>query len=77
MIIQNVYQAKAKLSSLINAALSGKEVFISKAGKPKVKLVPVSNAGQIRKPGALKDKIYISKDFDSLPDEMMDAFGMK
>ena len=38
---ENLYQAKAKLSGLVNAALAGEEVFICKAGTPVVRLVPV------------------------------------
>lgn len=34
-------RAKARLSALVNAALAGEEVYISKAGKPVVRLVPV------------------------------------
>lgn len=33
--------AKAKLSSLVNAALAGEEIYICKAGRPVVRLVPV------------------------------------
>ena len=35
----NIYEAKAKLSSLIERAMLGEDVVISKAGKPMVKLV--------------------------------------
>ncbi len=41
MQLENLYQAKAKLSGLVNAALAGEEVYICKAGKPAVRLVPV------------------------------------
>ena len=77
MIIKNVYQAKASLSSLINEALSGKEVFISKSNIPKVKLVPVNSHSTKRKAGVLKGKIKIKEDFDTLPDEIAAAFEMK
>ncbi len=77
MIVKNVYQAKAKLSFLINQALLGKDVFISKSGKPKVKLVPVNNHITKRASGALKGKISIGKDFDTLSDDIASAFGMK
>lgn len=36
----NVAEAKAHLSMLIEKALAGEEVVISKYGKPMVKLVP-------------------------------------
>jgi prevent-host-death family protein len=37
----NISEAKAKLSELVNAAIAGEEVFIDRAGKPAVRLVPV------------------------------------
>lgn len=77
MIIQNVYKAKAELSSLINAALAGKDVFISKAGEVKVKLIPVKNKLAVRKPGFWQGKVVIKKGFDKLPKELFLAFGEK
>lgn len=50
-----VHSAKTNLSKLIEAALSGEEVIISKGSKPVVKLVPIE-----KKPfkfGLLKGKI--------------------
>lgn len=41
MMSENVTQAKSKLSSMINAALSGEDVTICKDGVPVVRLVPV------------------------------------
>ena len=40
----NIYQAKTKLSQLVERAMAGEEVIISKAGKPMVKLVRVDPA---------------------------------
>lgn len=37
----NLYEAKTKLSQLVQAALDGEEVFIARAGKVAVRLVPV------------------------------------
>ena len=36
----NLYAAKAQLSKLVQAALDGEEVWIARAGKPLVRLVP-------------------------------------
>ena len=38
----NLYEAKTHLSQLVQAALDGEDVFIARAGKPAVRLVPVS-----------------------------------
>ncbi len=38
----NLYEAKTHLSQLVQAALNGEEVLIARAGKPAVRLVPVT-----------------------------------
>lgn len=38
----NLYEAKTHLSQLVQAALDGEDVFIARAGKLAVRLVPVS-----------------------------------
>ncbi len=40
MKIANIHAAKTSLSQLIESALQGEEVIISKAGQPLVRLVP-------------------------------------
>ena len=37
----NLYEAKTHLSQLVQAALDGEDVYIARAGKPAVRLVPV------------------------------------
>jgi prevent-host-death family protein len=76
MHITNISDAKAHLSALIAEVLSGKEVIIGKAGKPVVKLVRYERSEESRKPGALRGKIHIADDFDELPDDIAEAFGM-
>jgi prevent-host-death family protein len=44
----NLAEAKAKLSELIDLALQGGDVVIARAGKPVVRLVPVSAANANR-----------------------------
>jgi len=77
MQIANISEAKAQLSALIEKVQAGEEVVISKAGKPVARLVKYDINRQPRRPGALKGKIKISKDFDTLPDDLEKAFGMK
>jgi prevent-host-death family protein len=63
----NLYEAKTKLSSLVDEAAAGKEFIIAKNGKPMAKLVAFKQP--LRKPGKHKGKIWISKDFDApMPD---------
>lgn len=42
----NIYEAKTKLSQLIERAMVGEEVIIAKAGKPMVKLVRIDSPGK-------------------------------
>jgi prevent-host-death family protein len=76
MPITNISEAKAQLSALIERVLAGDEVIIGKAGKPVVRLVCYERPEGPRKPGALRGKIKIADDFDELPDELREAFGM-
>lgn len=62
----NIHAAKTQLSKLIEAALAGEEVIIQKAGKPAVRLAPISPATAPRKAGAWKGKVRIAPDFDEM-----------
>jgi prevent-host-death family protein len=72
----NVHAAKSQLSRLLDAAVSGEEVIIAKAGKPMVWLVPIEAKKEERcKLGTLTGQFRVPDDFDDpLPDEMLDAF---
>ncbi|PKA23065.1 type II toxin-antitoxin system Phd/YefM family antitoxin [Leptospira levettii] len=60
----NIHDAKSNLSKLIVQAIEGKEVVISKAGKPLVKLVRiVSDQKKKRKIGIYQGETKITKDF--------------
>ncbi|MDZ7831951.1 MAG: type II toxin-antitoxin system prevent-host-death family antitoxin [Desulfobacterales bacterium] len=76
MQITNISEAKAQLSALIEKVMAGEEVVIGKAGKPVARLIKYENNRQPRQPGALKGKIKIADDFDELPDDIAEAFGM-
>ena len=77
MLITNISEAKAQLSALIEKVRAGQEVIIGKAGKPVAKLVPYERSEESRRPGALRGKIQISEDFDNLPKDIAEAFGME
>jgi len=67
-----IHEAKAKLSELIEAALSGEEVIISRRKTPLVKIVPLSSSHTKRRLGTAKGKIVISDDFDETPEAFQD-----
>lgn len=71
----NIHQAKTQLSKLVERAAAGEEIVIAKAGKPVARIVPLAVAAAPRRPGLLKGKIRIGKDFDDpLPDDVLSAF---
>jgi prevent-host-death family protein len=75
----NLYEAKTKLSSLVERAAKGEEIVIAKAGKPMARLVPPSvEAQHPRKPGQnLLGITHIADDFDApLPEEVLRDFGI-
>ena len=76
MRITNISEAKAKLSALVEKVLAGQEVIIGKAGKPVAKLVKYKSQETDRQPGVLKGKIKIASDFDELPTDIAEAFGV-
>jgi prevent-host-death family protein len=74
----NLHAAKTHLSRLVEAAVNGEDIVIAKAGRPAVRLVPVSNARRRTGFGVDKGKIVVSRDFDApLPDHVLRAFGAK
>ncbi len=77
MQITNISEAKAQLSKLIEKVIAGEDIIIGKAGKPVARLVRYENNRQQRKPGALKGRIKIAEDFDDLPDDIAEVFGME
>ncbi len=77
MVIRNISEAKAELSALIEAVQRGDEVIIAKAGKPVARLTAFRGPVRPRTPGAMAGEIWIAPDFDVLPEDMAEAFGMK
>ena len=71
----NIHEAKTQLSRIAEDVAAGEEIIVAKAGKPKMKLVPIDSGKKEIKFGALKGKVQISNDFDApLPPEILDAF---
>ncbi len=78
MKVVNLHAAKTHLSRLVQDAAEGQEIIIAKAGVPVARLVPVDAGTTTRRPGALKGRMRISRDFDApLPDGVAEAFGTR
>ena len=75
-VIVNLYEAKTRLSNLVERAAAGEEIVIAKAGKPMARLVPLHGRGKPpRKPGGWEGKVWIAEDFDDpLPEDIMAGF---
>lgn len=76
MEIANIHDAKSRLSKLVEQALRGEEVVIARAGKPLVRLVPIEADASPRVGGQWKGRVRIAEDFDALPEDLAEAFGM-
>ena len=65
-----IHRAKAHLSRLIQHALEGEDVVISRGKLPVVRLVPLHRAVPKRQFGALRGKIRVDKSFfEPLPED--------
>jgi prevent-host-death family protein len=64
----NIHEAKTNLSRLVEEAAKGNSFIIAKAGKPMVKVLPLSAEEQrgVRKLGFMAGEISTPDDFDSL-----------
>jgi prevent-host-death family protein len=72
----NVYQAKTRLSELLDRAAAGEEIVIARHGRPVALLVAYKPpTRKRRKLGLLAGKLQVPDDFDDpLPDDVLDAF---
>ncbi|HET7028371.1 MAG TPA: type II toxin-antitoxin system prevent-host-death family antitoxin [Candidatus Limnocylindrales bacterium] len=59
----NVHEAKTHLSRLLEQAESGEEIVIARAGRPIVRLQPVTINSR-RVPGIDRGRVIIHPDFD-------------
>lgn len=72
--VLNLYEAKSRLSALVEEASAGTEIIIAKAGVPRARLVPVKDKAR-RRPGGSKGRIRIATDFDApLPPDILAGF---
>jgi prevent-host-death family protein len=77
MGITNIADAKAQRSAWIRRVEQGDEVIIGRAGRPVARLVPFERPSRPRRPGALKGRITLAPDFDQLPTDLAEAFGVE
>jgi prevent-host-death family protein len=73
----DIHQAKTQLSRLVDAA-NGEEIIITKSRKAVARLVSYAQKGAARRPGIMRGKIRIKKNFDApLPKDLFASFARK
>jgi len=71
----NIHEVKTHLSRLIAQVEAGEEIVINRNGKPVARLV-ANDREPLGGYGSLRGRITIADDFDELPEDMAEAFGM-
>lgn len=61
----DIHDAKTQLSQLVGRAEAGEEIIIARGGRPVARLVPFRQVAVARKPGRLRGKIRIGRDFEA------------
>lgn len=75
MTIVKIHHAKSTLSRLIAKACAGEEIVIARGDQPLVRLTPLREKKGNRKPGRLRGKIRVGKEFFTpLPADELQAW---
>ncbi|MFA7503680.1 MAG: type II toxin-antitoxin system prevent-host-death family antitoxin [Burkholderiaceae bacterium] len=75
MATVNIYDAKTRLSQLVDKAVSGEDVVVSRHGKPLVRITRLDAPKRRIEFGLLEGKLTIPEDFDApLSDEVLAGF---
>ena len=71
----NIYDAKTRLSQLVDKAASGEDVVVSRHGKPLARITRLEPVKPRIKFGVLKGKLKVSVDFNALlADDVIASF---
>ena len=66
----NIHEAKTHLSRLVDEAEQGEPFIIAKAGKPKVKVVPIEDPPVKRRIGFMKGMYTLPENFEEIDKQM-------
>jgi antitoxin (DNA-binding transcriptional repressor) of toxin-antitoxin stability system len=71
-------EAKTQLSKLVHLAEGGEEIVLSRGRRPVARLVAITakEAGTKRKPGRMRGRVRMPKDFDEWPEDIARALGV-
>jgi prevent-host-death family protein len=71
----NMYEAKTRLSQLVEEAAAGRDVVIARAGRPVARLTRLAGTGTKRRLGVVDGRFRIPDDFNRpLPDDVLRGF---
>lgn len=71
----NIYEAKTRLSQLVETAAAGEDVVIARAGRPVARLTQLKASARKRRLGVLDGRFRIPDDFNEpLPEDVVRAF---
>jgi len=76
MVTSSIDEAQSQLAQLIGLAEKGEEIIISQEGKPVARLIPYRQADGPRQGGQWRGQVRIAPDFDELPPNLGEAFGL-
>lgn len=70
----NIYEAKTRLSQLVDKAANGEDVIVSRHGKPLARLTRLEATRPPVRFGVMRG-LQVPADFDApLPDDVLDTF---
>jgi prevent-host-death family protein len=75
MALVEIRDAEPQLEELIERAAAGEQILLARDGAAVARIVPVTSMSAIR--GAWRGRVRIADDFDELPDDIAEAFGMR
>ncbi len=71
----NIYEAKTRLSQLVEEAASGRDVVIARAGRPVARLTRLAVPTRKRRLGLLDGRFRVPDDFNRpLPEHVLRSF---
>ena len=71
-------EAKTHLSKLVHLAEGGEEIVLSRGRRPVARLIAIAaeEHGAKRKPGRMRGRVRVPKDFDDWPEDIAQALGI-
>lgn len=71
----NIYDAKTRLSQLVDKAAGGEDVVVSRNGKPLVRITQLVEPKRAVRFGLLKGRVKVAPDFNApLPADVLAGF---